>query len=473
MGYPQWIANVVQVVAGGGIIRSSSAADEQSRRRQDMQDRATQTWEDARNSANAGYDGLRTQHGGGYDPAVLVGDKLEPFDAWSHQRIWDAIESVKAGRIVDSANMWQTLATDTNAARDAFANAIDKSVRDKMQGQTAGAFIDSMKAFSNDLGKLTVAQRLVSRAMGLQADYLGQAKDSIPQPGHGPSALLDWVVDKMPVPAQNYFKGSQYRAEEAERDAQRIMTTVYQQNVVRDVDPARPVLPTPSSPVNGPGGNDSRVGPGGQSDGRTGGGVSPGGDGGQSGPSDGGTGGTDGRVRPEGAGSQQDSTHTGSGQDATTNPASATDPAGMASGNPNAGAGSGTPGGGGTSSGSPSGSSQGGTSGVGGGAGFVPGRSGGGVGGGANSGAVRPGLPGGQGGPGGQAPGGAAAARAAGVRAAQAGMPGAPGMGAPGARGNDDDEREVKTKDYLIYDRGSELLGELPPALPPGGVIGA
>ncbi|WP_280430509.1 hypothetical protein [Nocardia brasiliensis] len=45
-------------------------------------------------------------------------------------------------------------------------------------------------------------------------------------------------------------------------------------------------------------------------------------------------------------------------------------------------------------------------------------------------------------------------------------------MGAPGARGKGDEDDEHKTPDYLIYDRGSELLGTQPPALPPGGVIG-
>ncbi|CAM4480374.1 hypothetical protein NONI108955_33325 [Nocardia ninae] len=62
------------------------------------------------------------------------------------------------------------------------------------------------------------------------------------------------------------------------------------------------------------------------------------------------------------------------------------------------------------------------------------------------------------------------AARAAST--GKAGAAGMPGMGAPGARGKGDEDGEHKTPDYLIYDRGSELLGTQPPALPPGGVIG-
>lgn len=51
------------------------------------------------------------------------------------------------------------------------------------------------------------------------------------------------------------------------------------------------------------------------------------------------------------------------------------------------------------------------------------------------------------------------------------GMPGMGGMpGGRGGQGDEDDEHS--TPDYLIYDRGTELLGSQPPALPPGGVIG-
>ena len=50
-------------------------------------------------------------------------------------------------------------------------------------------------------------------------------------------------------------------------------------------------------------------------------------------------------------------------------------------------------------------------------------------------------------------------------------MGGMGGMGS-GGRGGKEDESEHSTPDYLVYDRESELLGTLPPVLPPGGVIG-
>ncbi|MFI5780941.1 hypothetical protein [Nocardia sp. NPDC051570] len=472
-----WVANIERIATGNFIFSSRDAAAQQARDRENQEDRAARTWDDARKVTNTGYDSLRSQHGAGYDPPVVVGDKLEAFSSWPHQRIWDALNDssnpITATWINEAAGTWRKMATDTDSARNDFANKVNGSVQQKMTGQSAGAFIDSTKAFCDDLGKLTVAQQLVGRAMGLQADYLGQAKDAVPQPSSGPSAFTDKLIDHLPL--QNIFKGPQYRAEEAERDAQRVMSDVYQANVVKDVDPSRPVLPTPTNPVNGPGGNDPKIGSGNGPDARNGGGTSSGGDGGP--PSKSGTetgGGSGDQSKPGSDGTQTDSTTNGGNQDPGTNPSSATTPAGMASGDSAGGSTPGTPGGGlGNTTGGPSATGQGGTSG-GGGVGFVPGRGfGGSAGGGGNS--SEGGRTGGPGRsiPGAPGSGGAAAARAGGMRPGQAGTAGAPGMGAPGGRGKEEDEREVGTKDYLVYDRASELLGELPPALPPGGVIGA
>lgn len=122
----------------------------------------------------------------------------------------------------------------------------------------------------------------------------------------------------------------------------------------------------------------------------------------------------------------------------------------------------------GSPTGQPSTVGSGGLSGVGGLPGFGDGR---GAGGGSGSGTGgRAGTPG-RSVPGAKISGEPTAARAA-ARLGQPGAPGSPGGVPPGARGKGDEEREVKKKDYLVYDRGSELLGELPPALPPGGVIG-
>lgn len=113
-------------------------------------------------------------------------------------------------------------------------------------------------------------------------------------------------------------------------------------------------------------------------------------------------------------------------------------------------------------SGTPSGGSPGG----GGGGGAAAGVGGGGA---ASPGNAVPGTPGG-----GRAGTGAATGSAGTSGAGRNGMPGMGGMGAGGARGgNGSEDDEHTTPDYLVYDRESELLGTQPPALPPGGVIGA
>lgn len=67
---------------------------------------------------------------------------------------------------------------------------------------------------------------------------------------------------------------------------------------------------------------------------------------------------------------------------------------------------------------------------------------------------------------------GAGAGAGAGA-AGRTGMGGMGGMGSGARGGNNSDDDEHSTPDYLVYDRESELLGTQPPALPPGGVIGA
>ncbi|MGY0503336.1 hypothetical protein ACWZHB_33025 [Nocardia sp. FBN12] len=114
-------------------------------------------------------------------------------------------------------------------------------------------------------------------------------------------------------------------------------------------------------------------------------------------------------------------------------------------------------------SGTPTGGTPGGSGGGGGGA--AAGLAAGGA---ASPGKAVPGTPGGV------RAGTVAAASAGNAAAGRNGMPGMGGMGAGGARGgqgSEDDEHA--TPDYLVYDRESELLGVQPPALPPGGVIGA
>lgn len=422
----EWAANLVQLGTGHA---GQAKAERQDQDRRDREDEAARQWDPARAGANAGFDALKAEHGGGFDPAVLVGDKREPFPAWAHQKIWnalnDAASPVAAAKINDAAQGWRDLGYKTKQFADEFSNGVAQDVEQMMQGRSAGAFIDATRTFCSDVGKLSVAQQLVARGMALHGDYLGQAKDSVPQPEKS-GGFTDMVIDHLPF--QGYFKGSQYRAEEAEKDAQRVMTDVYQANVVRDVDPTRPVLPTPSNPVNGPGVPDPGTSFGGQQQDGRGGGTTPAGTGGQP-PGAAGTGSGSGDGSGLGAeGAKENSPGSDTNQDpASTNPSSTTTPAGMASSAPSAGnTRQGVPGLG-SPTGQPSTVGSGGLSGVGGLPGF-------GAGGGSGSGTGgRAGTPG-RSVPGAKISGEPTAARAA-ARLGQPGAPGSPGGVPPGARG--------------------------------------
>ncbi|WP_158607790.1 hypothetical protein [Nocardia panacis] len=475
----EWVANAMEVAAGQS---GRHKAEQQEQDRHDRQEKASRDWDSARTGANVGFDSYRAEHAGGFDPAVLVGDKLESFPSWSHQRIWDglndAADPVATAAINDAAQAWRDLAFKTKQYADEFAHGVAQDVQQMMQGRSAEAFIEATRQFCGDIEKLSVAQHIVARTMALHGDYLGQVKDSVPPPENS-GGFSDMLIDHLPF--QGYFKGTQHRADEAEKDAQRVMQDVYQKNVVRDVDPVRPVLPTPSNPVNGPGGSDPGISRGGQQPGGREAGFAPTGPGGQ--PS--GAGDSGGGSAPGTDGPKQDSRAPGGNPDPTgTNPSGSTAPAAVAPTDSSAG------------------NSRQGGSGIGGqggqpsmpgpGVGAVPGigrreRNSGGPG--ANSGGRGTGGSGGNpggrglsgnpvgrvanpvpGAPGMKVPGESVPKGAA--RPGQSGMPGAPGGMPAAGRGKGDDEREVKTKDYLVWDRGSELLGTPPPALPPGGVIG-
>ncbi|MBU3064447.1 hypothetical protein KO481_23300 [Nocardia sp. NEAU-G5] len=447
MGWQDW-ASVVGGVVGITVDmahKSRSTASDQANDRNSTESKAQQQYDGQRRVANTNYDQLKSEHTGGYDTPVVVGDKLEAFNTWQHSRIWnalnDAVSPTTASAINDAATTWSKLADDTDTARNEFIKNVDQSVQEKMKGKSAAAFIDSTHQFCTELGKLTVAQRLVSRGLAYHADYLGQAKDSVgPPPGSG--GITDKVVEHLPF--QGMFKGPHYRQQEAEHEAQRVMSDVYQKNIVSQVDNARPILPTPSSTVNS--GNSL------SGNNLSGNGISSSGPGGtwNSGSANSGSGigsgsGTDSGSGYSGSGTSGNSWSGTSGNG--TNTAGYQNTSGLGSSlsglstTPSDYSGTGT----GTGSG---GYGGGGISGL--------GSTGGGQGGsvtGTTTGTTTTGTT-----------AAANAAKANGTNS-MTGMPHA-------NKGKSDEESTHQTKDYLVYDRGSELLGTLPPALPPGGVIG-
>jgi hypothetical protein len=448
MGWQDW-ASVVGGVVGITVDmahKSRSTASDQANDRNSTESQAQQQYDGQRRTANTNYDQLKSEHTGGYDAPVVVGDKLEPFSTWQHSRIWDALNDAAtpttAAAINDAATTWSKLADDTDTARNEFSKNVNQSVQDKMQGKSAGAFIDSTNQFCTELGKLTVAQRLVSRGLAYHADYLGQAKDSIgPPPGSG--GITDKVVEHLPF--QGVFKGPHYRQQEAEHEAQRVMTDVYQKNIVSQVDNARPVLPTPTSTVNSGislSGNSLSSVPGNSNssnnthtNGFTNGSGVGSGSGTDSGSGDSGSG-------------ASGSPYSFSGTSGNTNTAGYQNSSGLSSSlsglstTPSDYSGTGT--------GTGSGSGGLGTGGIGstngGGQGQSIGR--------------------------GTTTGTTSTATTTAAAASTRGASSMTGMPHAGKGKSEDDESTHQTKDYLIYDRGTELLGTLPPALPPGGVIG-
>ncbi|MQY18107.1 hypothetical protein [Nocardia macrotermitis] len=447
MGWEDWAETLGGVVGiGVGMTsKSRSTAENQKNDRNSAESKAQQQYDDQRRSANTNYDQLKSEHTAGYDAPVVVGDKREAFNTWKHSKIWDtltdAANPTNASTINDAATTWKTLADNLDTARNDFTKNVDQSVSEKMKGKSAGAFIDSSHQFATELGKLTVAQRLVARGLAYHADYLGQAKASISAPP-GSGGITDKVVEHLPL--QSVFKGPHYRQQEAEHEAQRVMSDVYQKNVINDVDSSRPILPTPSSSVSGnalsgngisssvPGNSWTSSSSGGGNGWTNASGVGSGSGGDSSGNSNSGTSGT----------SSSPASYTGTSGNTSTagyqNPSLSSSLSGLNTTPSNY---SGT---GGGTGGDYSGFGGGTNSSTGGGAGkSIPGTN--------STGTKTP-----------------TAATTSAKSNNMSNMTGMPHAG----KSKQDEEGTVSRKDYLVYDRGSELLGTQPPALPPGGVIG-
>ncbi|MBF6080647.1 hypothetical protein IU485_04665 [Nocardia cyriacigeorgica] len=450
---------VVGAIAGGAQVgRNYNESQENADTAEGLRNSGQQKWDPDRQIINGEWERLKKDFDGEWaDPAA----PCEAFKTWDHKKIWDALNAttpehgpVAEGDINAGADGWRRLTTGTTDAIDQFRNDVTKAIEEKWGGKTANSAMTGTLNYTDSAKKLPHTFQMVANGIDLIQGYLGQAKMSVAPPIEV-SGFDEWVAE---IPLTGTLKTNKHRADEAERLAQDVMSSIYQPGAVA-VDQRTPVLAKPESPID-----DGEVKPpivpppyppevkppGGKE------GVEPGieepvepkpGDNDDTDDQ-----GTDNGTEPESTtpSSTTPSTTAASALDSATPKSYLEDPLAR-SGQP-----------GSTTSGIPGGGFPGGTGGTGGS------RGGSGTGGTPGAGRSLPG--GGVGQSGGAGGTNAAAARAAGM--GRAGMP--MGMMPPGgARGKGDDEDEHKTPDYLVQDRTTELLGEQPRVLPPGGVIGA
>ncbi|MFI5719657.1 hypothetical protein [Nocardia sp. NPDC051750] len=385
----------------------------------------------------------RTSEGfeGEYAPATAT---KEPFKTWSHQKIWDALNGTAEHPAVDSAGInagadgWRRLTEDLFTSLETFGKNVDTAVTEKWGGQSATAAIDGTRAFTAEAQKLVKTFEMVANGIDLMQGYLAQAKMSIVPPVEV-SGFDEFVGH---IPGNGLVKAAKHRANEAEAQAQDLMSGFYQPGVA-EVEGKVPVLPVAKNPVGEDPGTQQPVGPSGTQNpaGANPAGTNPAGTNpsGQN-PQDTGTPGQETPQATDPAGTETPASTTPS---TTTTPAN-TVPLEEPVGRPNTT----TPGSPSTTPGAPMVTTPGAPQAPG-----IPGRT--------VSGS--PGNPNQTAGP----------ATRSGTPAATRGMSGMPGMmGAGGQRPRGEDDDDHKIPDYLVQDRTTELLGEQPRVLPPGGVIG-
>jgi len=454
-------------LAGINGHRTSNANNE---RDQSLQGDAVDKWKDDRQFIHNEVSRLT----GAYNnPAPQAITNPEAFDTWSHQDIYDALNGsgstpgVQQADINAGADGWRRLAKQADDAIAAFRTGITDDINKYWSGDTANSAMTASHSYADEFTTLSVSFEQVAGGIDLIQGHLDQAKLSVPPPEE-----LD-VVDKFlgQIPGNGLLKLGQHRANEAEARAQDVMK-VYQTGAT-DVDQQTPILPEPKNPVNSPGDShlsddlgsnppDNPYTPGSSP---TSSPYTPG-SGDPSNTDDPGTPGNDPGDNPSSTDdpsstNDPSSNNPWSTDDPSTDPSS-TDPASTVPASnqpsgltdPSSKPSLGSPGSGSPGSGSP-------------GSGY-PG-----------SGSPGSGSPG-TGSPGASIPGSGTTSQPTGTSTTnartgtgtgRAGMPGMGGMG--GGRGSGkDDENEHGIPDYLVQDRTTELLGEQPRVLPPGGVIG-
>ncbi|WP_280434823.1 hypothetical protein [Nocardia carnea] len=404
---------------------------------------AEQEWSGDRTRISSELARVSQGFDGEYAPATAT---KEAFKTWTHQQIWEALNgssqhpAVESGDINAGADGWRRSTEDLFLALDGFGKGVESDIANLWGGQTANAAMEGTRTFVADAQKLVKSFEMVANGIDLMQGYLAQAKMSIVPPVE--VSGFDGFVGH--IPGNGVVKAAKHRANEAQAQAQDLMIEFYQPGVTA-VDTKTPVLPVTKSPVGGGPGPQQPVGPAGAQNpaGTNPNGTDPAGTN-PSGTSPQDTA-TPGQETPDSA-----TDPAGTENPASTTPSTATTPSSTVPleepvGRPNTT----TPGSPSTTTGAPVLAGPGGQQPAG-----APGRTVSGT----------PGSPGQNTGPG----------TRTGNPAATRGMSGVPGMmGAGGQRGRGEDDDEHKTPDYLVQDRSTELLGEQPRVLPPGGVIGA
>ncbi|KAA8887315.1 hypothetical protein F3087_20740 [Nocardia colli] len=444
-----WLAAIGNTAVGAGagsVISSRNEADKNKHDdQQQISDQKTK-WDEDRGYVNNEWAGLLSEYGS----AAFAGRAItaqDPFETMSHQAIYDALQGVDSNAINTVADGWRNLAKDGRTAVDEYSKGVERSITEHWTGKSGSGAIDATREFAQTFTKLAASFQMVGHGLDLTQGHLAQAKGSVPKPDSYTTG--DKLIDMLP--GQNVIKGPTYRAQEAESNARFAMTEYYRPGV-NEVDGITPILPEPTSTVDknnpdGPNNNPNSNQPGSPNSNNPSGSPDT----------------TDKKTTDDSK--KQDSTVDPSTQPASTDPSDTTDkkttnttpasttPANTPTDDPSKTKTPSTPstpsnnhptttfpGSPSRTPGTPSSTTP------------APGKS----------------IPGKAG-----TPSTTAATTAA--RSASSGKPGtagAPGMGAGAGRGKGDEDGEHKTPDYLIYDRGSELLGTQPPALPPGGVIG-
>ncbi|WP_280508563.1 hypothetical protein [Nocardia flavorosea] len=437
------VAAVASVEYVYGEVTGNFDESEGNRNRaSDAAGAAEQEWSGDRSHINNELARVSQDFDGEYAPATAT---KEAFRTWTHQQIWEALNGNSGGPGVESADVnagadgWRRLTEELFTGLDTFGKNIDRIITEQWGGESGTASREGTRAFVTDAQKLVRGFEMVANGIDLMQGYLAQAKMSIVPPVEV-SGFDEFVGH---IPGNGVVKAAKHRANEAQAQAQDLMIEFYQPGVTA-VDTKTPVLPVTKSPVGGDPGTQQPVGPAGTQNpagtnpnGTNPAGTNPPGTNPQESAAPG-------QETPEGTNPAGTETPASTTPSTTTTPANTVpleDPVGRPSTT--------TPGSPSTTSGAPMVATPGGQQPPG-----APGRTVGGT----------PGNPNQAGGP---------AARTGGPAAATRGMSGMPGMmGAGGQRGRGADDDDHKIPDYLVQDRSTELLGDQPRVLPPGGVIG-
>ncbi|WP_280399216.1 hypothetical protein [Nocardia carnea] len=375
-----------------------------------------------------------------YEPPRITGGGERPRSL-VHKDIYAAFQTTLPAEAQKLSESYRQLSWDWGAGLQVFSTSIKRSVAAAWEGEAATAFLDSIRRYVEHAATFELELLDLANRVGAAAAAIEATKHELPEPLEEKHPLHP---DSWPIVGTNRDPMIEQRQE----DAQAIMETKYVKPFVAELDPKIPVLTNPVDPttpldIDEPT-SGKPVGPGVQQNSNA--------DNGTGDPS--GPGATD-TEEPgtEEQTSEDPGTENGTEQESPSSPEQAQSPTGTepvdtgtpASTTPAATTPAGVPGPG--SPGSPAGTPGPGTPDTPGPGRTVPGT------------------------PGGAAPAVAATASSATAAGSPRGMAGMP-MGAAGRGGQQEQDAERKTPDYLVtMENTEELLGELPRTLP-GGLIG-